>query len=350
MHSVADMNTTDSARQLVRDVILAQSNVFIKELLIGKGIRGGATKADFQKQLDDEIAAGNLTYEELKAWVEETEGWGDEHIYLYKIPTPVTRLLGQAAYAEERVRKGKLAAVWNADPSLEFPPVRKLTSIQFGERELTFVWHQGTQFEKRAKEKDFERVEEDGERYLYKAWRIASRRSVTRIVIRPYFAAVFLPSLSEPKTHAEERASLFEEIAGIVRMHDWPLYSMGEAIKVLDAASLRSRAKESLRARHTRLTAKAGGYVEFASETDMSYADVKPLRDVRHAVQSGQFRGTGGDFQLLLGSRTNGNGEPKVQPVKVQLYGDFDRIRLWVRLTRNDVWEILKKIPKRSPH
>jgi hypothetical protein len=346
---MAGRRDTERAIQLVRDVILAQSNVFIKELLISRNIYGGVTKADFELQLEDAITDGSITYDELKAWVDETEGWGDEHVYLYKVATSVERLLSDSKYAEERARKAGFETAWNADTSLKFPTVRKLTAIQHSEGELTCVWHQDTPFEKRAKEKDFLHDDPDGEQYLYKAWRIAHRRNVTRIVIRPRLAAIFLPSASEPKTHADERASLMKEISEFISMHDWPIYSMGEAIKVLDAASMRPAAK-GLRARHTRLDAKGGGSVEFMSDTDMSYADVEPLREVRGAVSPTKFKGAVGEFQFALpidGKEKQGVSV-ETRSVKVQLYGAFDRIRLWVRLTRADVWWILRKIPKRG--
>jgi hypothetical protein len=346
---MAGRRETDKALRLVRAVILAQSNVFIKELLISRDIYGGITKADFEIQLEDAIADGSITYDELKAWVEETEGWGDEHVYLYKVAAPIERMLSDSKYAEERARKAGFETVWNADTSLKFPAARKLTAIQHSEGELTCVWHQDMPFEKRAKEKDFLHDEPDGEQYSYKAWRIAHRRNVTRIVIRPRLAAIFLPSASEPKTHTDERASLMKEISGFISMQGWPLYSMGEAIKVLDAASMRPAAK-GLRARHTRLSAKGGGSVEFASDTDMSYADVEPLREVRGAVSPGKFKGSVGEFHFLLpmDGKEKQNAPEDGRAVKVQLYGDFDRIRLWVRLTRADVWWILRKIPKRG--
>ena len=50
-----------NALKLARDVILVQSNVFIKELLLSRQIRGGTTKADFADQMEVAISAGELT-------------------------------------------------------------------------------------------------------------------------------------------------------------------------------------------------------------------------------------------------------------------------------------------------
>lgn len=348
---MSDDSDVAKARQLVRNVILAQSNVFIKELLLKRDIKGGTNKAEFQQQLDDAITAGVLSYAELRDWVNDTEGWGDEHVYLYQAPKPVDTLLGDQSRLRNQVRKAGLESVFGADSSLEFPEERKLTGIHLADGELTFVWHQGTRSERRASDKDFDDIDAGGERYFYRAYREVSRRSVTRVVVRPKLIAVFLPSASEPKAHLEERASLAGEIEKIVAFADWELFSMSNAIKSLDAASMRNGARRFAHAHTTRFAANGGGHIEFASDTDQSYADVESLREVRIAVSPGKFKGTDGDFRFVLPATTNGsasgNGAADGRAVKVQLYAAYDRIRMFAKLTRAEAWWIIDKIPKR---
>ena len=124
---------------------------------------------------------------------------------------------------------------------------------------------------------------------------------------------------------------------------------MGEAIKTLDTASMRPSLAATLRAPKTRLKAKGGGYVDFGSETDSSYAAVDELREVRAAVRRSKFSGGSAQFTLSL-PPLDGAQAPtsaKERTAKVHLYSDYDRIRFTSRLTRADVWWILRKIPKR---
>src|SRR5258708_16953572 len=79
----------DALRRLVRGVVLAQGNLFIKELLRSKGIKIGSTKADFETNLLGAIESGQLTPVDVEKWLSEVEGWGDQHVYLYRLPRQV---------------------------------------------------------------------------------------------------------------------------------------------------------------------------------------------------------------------------------------------------------------------
>ena len=80
------MTEIEALKKLARGIILAQGNIFIKELLRDNKIRIGATKADFEKNLLAAIDDGKLTREHFDTWLNEVEGWGDQHVYLYDIP------------------------------------------------------------------------------------------------------------------------------------------------------------------------------------------------------------------------------------------------------------------------
>ena len=335
------------ARDLVRDVVLAQSNIFIKELLRKKDFKGAATKDQFEAQLEEAVDSGKLTYAELTEWIEEMEGWGNEHVYLYKVPDALVESLADPVKVKARLVKGGLGDLWQADRSLEFPEVRKLTGIYHTDGELTFVWHEGADYRKRAPEKDFDEDAADGEHYYYQAYRRMAQRDVTRVIVRRALLAVFLPADNQPATHTDRRVDLCGEIKALAPFTDWELYSMGEAIKALDTASMRPSLSETLRAPNTRWDAKGGGYVDFGSETDGSYAAVDELREVRAAVRRSKFKGGHAQFRLRLPPLGEKQAKEKERVAKVHLFSDYDRIRLTARLTRNDVWWILKKIPKK---
>ena len=67
-------------KELVRRVIVAQGNAFIKELLRSTGARVGASKEDFANNLDAAIDADELTQEKLETWLAEVEGLSLIHI------------------------------------------------------------------------------------------------------------------------------------------------------------------------------------------------------------------------------------------------------------------------------
>jgi hypothetical protein len=71
-----------AARKLIRSVVLAQGNIFIRELLRRKKLPVGVRKEEFEVNLLKAINNGELSLADVTDWLEEVEGWGDQHVYL----------------------------------------------------------------------------------------------------------------------------------------------------------------------------------------------------------------------------------------------------------------------------
>ena len=71
--------------RLVRGIVLAQGNIYIKSLLREKGLRIGDTKADFEQNLEQAVADGKITLVDVEEWLDRVEGWGDQHVYLFNL-------------------------------------------------------------------------------------------------------------------------------------------------------------------------------------------------------------------------------------------------------------------------
>jgi hypothetical protein len=336
---MASSSDIRKARKLIEDVILVQKNVYIRKLLHDHHVFAGNTKAQFKDRLNDAIEDGIVTLDHLKSWIDETEGWGDEHVYLYRVNKDLCKNL--EATAKARIKRTSLAALWNAAPGMAFTGKRKLSSVAFIDGELRFVWHRGAMLEERAPAKDIEpREEVDGETYSYKAYHHFGERTVTRLVVRPSLrlAAVFLPGSSEPATHTDERSTLAAEIVKVFSLGDCDLCSIEKAIPTIEQAIFAGEVP--LQTRHTRLTDPSGaGYVEFVSAMKQSYTHSASLLQVRSAAGN-NFKGTGAVFFFQMASGAN------VRDVRVNLHADFQRIRLFVKLSRPEVWQILELIEK----
>jgi len=99
-------------------------------------------------------------------------------------------------------------------------------------------------------------------------------------------------------------------------------------------------AQPKVKTQRSRLTS-GGAYVEFAANaSDRAYWEEDAIRGVRRSVrdqQLGQFYGTGGVF---LFQPFNG----LERELRVQLYGEDNRTRLWAQMKENEVWTILKEL------
>jgi hypothetical protein len=314
---------------------LAQGNTFIKELLREKNIRIGATKAEFEQNMVAAIKSGELQREHIESWLNEVEGWGNQHIYIYTIPSAIRGAMRDCGVLEKKVRAAGLLELWNKSLSLEFPRRSTLTGINHQDDQLTFVWHQGTEFAIRRKDMD-RREEIQGDIYEFRAYRIRSDRSVTRFVARPKdgLAAIFIQSAWDEEEHQMQLREIRDVVNRIVPFHGLQRLVIEKAIKKLDGEAL---SRTSVVAQSTRLSA-AGAYVEFAStSTSGGYQEIGAVRDVRRAVQPQQFTGTNGSFLL-----PRSDSDP--QKIRVKLYGEDRRVRLTHQMTQSEVWNVIEMI------
>jgi hypothetical protein len=331
------LSEKDALLQLARGIVLAQGNTFIKEILRERNIRIGATKAEFEQNMVAAIESGELQRKHIESWLNEVEGWGNQHIYIYTIPLAIRGAMLDSGVLDEKVRAAGLLKLWNKSLSLEFPRRSTLTGINQQDDQLTFVWHQGAEFAIRRKDMD-RREEIQGDIYEFRAYRIRSDRSVTRFVARPKdgLAAIFIQSAWGEEEHQTLLREIRDMVNKIIPFDGLQRLVIEKAIKKLDGEALSGA---SVVAQSTRLSA-AGAYVEFAStSTDAGYQEIGAVRSVRRAVQPQQFTGTNGSFLL-----PRGGSDSDTQKVRVKLYGEDKRVRLTHQMTQSEVWNVIEMI------
>src|SRR5207245_1839077 len=130
-------------KELAPQVVLAQGNVFIKELLREKG-RIGATKKDFARNLDAAIDDGALRLADIQEWLQRVGGWGLQYIYLWQAPQA---LAGQAKWRDaaavrRAARAAGLGEFRDAPIAQAFPEAMTLTRLSYADGRLLFEWHE----------------------------------------------------------------------------------------------------------------------------------------------------------------------------------------------------------------
>jgi hypothetical protein len=327
-----------ATRSLIKNVVVAQGNIFIRELLRGKKLSIGTTKEDFEANLLQAINNGELQFEDVIQWLEEVEGWGDQHVYLYHLPTSVTA--DQVWRSADTVRaKLSLAQkkLWEAH-SLSFPETWELTGISYADRVLTYVWHEKYPTLLRRPKLD-RREEIDGDTYEFRAFLERPDRSVLRFVLQleKARAAVFLQIPAEGNAHKNALDMVQNETKPLV---DWGAllpFSASDAIKNLGQAALNSKkVAADIRSRKTRLTA-AQAYIEFGSTAeDGDFLQSTAVRDVRSTVQLASFVGNTAIFGYSAQTPTG-----LARAVTIEIFGEQRRIKLRAQLKANEVWNIL---------
>lgn len=316
----------------------------MKELLRDKKIRIGDNKDDFERNLTEAIESGKLTLGDIDDWLKDVEGWGNQHVYLYRILPKLREDLNERKI-RKRVEDAGLKEVWDGDTVLAFPDEPKLTSISFANSVLRLVWQESSPGWTPVPEKDYTK-EEGLDTFEYRAWRKIEQRAFTRFEahLDKGLAGLFI---ANPIQGEEHRAAINEAERVIGQLMDLSVLKNGQVdisavSRNLDQQNLPTNEipHPEVKAQKSRL-ASGGAYVEFAANSkDKAYWEESAIQDVRLSVKVQQLRA----FQGSEGVFIFKEGADMVRPLRVQLYGKDNRIRLWAQMDVDEVWTILTKL------
>lgn len=325
---MAEQSAADAKSQLkqtIRNVVLGQGNRFIKELLRDNDLPIGATKADFLKNITQAIEDDILTGEMVEAWLQDTEGWGQQHIYVFKprfvAASTFGNLLANSEYAD----------LVNAPATHAFPDDLSLTTIGLSDQQLALTWHQRNDRWIRAPEKDDELIE-DGDFFELRAYRQRSDRTVVRfewLFGRPYCLAMLqLPH--DGTTHADQLTKIWEPLVNAGLLEELP-----ERQPLTNSVNKFTENQERFTASQRRMQAE-GGYVDLVSLIpDKGFLSIAAIRQVDSAVDASQFKSAEGKFHLSADHHPNLS-----RPIKVDIYGSQSRMRIAAQCNRDDVYYI----------
>jgi hypothetical protein len=312
-------------KDAVRSIIIVQGNEFIKELLRKHKLQIGTKKADFSKNILAAIDAGTLTRQMIEDWLSEVEGWGNQHIYLFKPPSvPKAEIRG-------KFENSDFAKLIDTAISYEFPEDLELSAVSLTADHLFISWHKGAGGWERTPSKDFERIE-DEERYKYQAYRERFDRSVVRFAWRftDPFCAVMIQLAVEGDAHTPIHLHVRDDLKHIGLFDANP-----ERIPLSQAFKNMTLQNDTL-VQSTRMMTD-GGHVDVVSTlSEGGIGDVEALLEARRGVNDNSFAGADGQFHFLQTKH-----DKLSRNVKVQGYGIESRVRVWVQCKREDVYIIL---------
>jgi hypothetical protein len=336
-------------KRLAAGIIRAQGNRFVKELLRDKDIRIGANKDDFERNLTEAIETGKLRLDDVDDWLKRVEGWGNQHVYLYKISSTLRKDLTKPKI-RQRVKDAGLEAVWDGKTVLAFPDEPKLTSISFTDAVLRLVWQESSPGWTPVPEKNYT-VEEGLDTFEYRAWRKVERRAITRFEahLDEELAGLFIPDPIQGDAH---QAAVDETNRVLSLLLDLPALQRGQidisvVSRNLDQKNVPTNItpEPEVKAHRSRL-ASGGAYVEFAANSrDKAYWEEPAIQNIRKSVRAQQlptFQGTEGVFIFQKGI----GPADLTRPLRVQLYGrgHGNRERLWAQMAAGEVWTILMRL------
>jgi hypothetical protein len=334
-------NKADVDRLL--DLALLQGNRFIKELLRAKQLPIGTNKEQFEAHLREAISSGQLTNEDLRTWLAEVEGWGDQHAYLYTVPRNQ-----RDAFRDRKVLAAQLKAGGYAkylDAELPGKPSEELTlaTVRHSVDGVSFIWVRGNPTLMRQSKHDFDEII-DGEDIHFHAYERRWTRHAARFEWRfaSDLAGVFLMRSSEEHDYSAQRDLVLATVETVLtQCPRWRALNIPRAIMRLDEKGLSTRDEQkdavNVRMTSTVFQGQSGNVRLAATSETASYQDDVGIRQVRRAVDPNLL--VGGSSDCYLAPAENGT---QARELHIRLYGRERRVLLWGKMSSQEVWSALE--------
>jgi hypothetical protein len=341
------------ALRLVDEIAATQGVQFIRELLrekkrAGANVLIGIRKDEVLEHLAEAIRAGHISLSDLIEWLNDVEGWGKQHVYLYRATAqlltsriwraPVPHTLLAHARAKGLTIPNEERRVFG------FPDSFTLGRLHYDGQTLEMVWRKGVKQWRRDAERDQERTIE-GDQYKFIAWRHTPERSVLRFILRPKegVAALFV-QVPLGDEHEQARKAAFVTLERLFQTSRLNPIPMSECIKALDAAG---QSENSSRLRDGRGTIRPqatafstyGGAVEFRGKDGTAYVAVESVRRVRRAVRLPDFSGASSRFLVDLET-----GPGLTRSVRMNMDGEGNHLYLFAQMTAEEVWAVINHV------
>lgn len=334
-----------TAKEMAKDLVQVQGNMFIRELLREHNYPPKRTQSELLDTLNEAIDDGKITAKILREWLERVEGWGRQSVYLWKVPKNLRREpWWNPDDLEARVRSVKIGK-WDADPTRVFADKFTLTAVRFRDDVLTFQWHKA--WENLLRDNTFDYSKEDldsDDTIVFHAFRQSKRRATVRVQIRPRsgIAAAFvqIPYSSDEHTIVKEVA--IETAQKVVPKSKFRTFDMSAVINRLDAGQL-GETDDSLWTKSARLQLD-GAYIELASTTaGKGYRSFTELREARETLLGRNLEGRKAAFYFSAPGGIDVN-----RPVRVDFYNDDQRFWLRAGMNEEQVWKFIERIAREA--
>jgi hypothetical protein len=313
--------------ELVLNYLLSHKMAFTQGFLRTRGLPFSGTKAKLRERLEGYLSDGRLDAPDLVRLLNEIEGWGNQHIYLYKGADQLIEPWLKEGSVRERLADLGLADLFNRQRPLVLPEETTLSSIEWTPERVRFVWVEKRQWEERASEED---IEEEG--MVWRAYRINVSRSLIAFdwdLISGH-AMLMIQRLPRGTKYHPIRDRFEKELEPIVGL------SWFEQVRVSRAIQ-RIQASDEVRRRQLAYQTQRGGKVTFTSAGRSRDTSTDP--DLKRAGRA--LSGTAG----LLGNFYWLSVQGKLgRELHTKLYASDQRIGIFGEHQERDVRHVLSRI------
>lgn len=317
-------NDADGEAAFLLDVLFNHKVAWVRDLLKEKGLPSSGTKPELRERLEEHLEAQAVEPSDLVDLLDQVEGWGNQHIYLFKASDALLAVLSDQDAFRDKLRKAHLLRLLNKRVPLILPDEPTLSAIDWSEEQLRFIW-----VEKRTyrESREDESYEDDG--IEYHAYEVKHSRGLISFSsdLVSGLSELMIQRLPSGNNYLNEKDKYIKELSAVFDTTQLTLQKISRAIRKIDQAS-------GIRKRSSQMATALGYQVTYTSRSrnDDVYNDPS-IKKARKAL------GTG-----VVGRLGNYYWPIHDHHIHVKLYAKDHRIGIFGECSEAEVKDVLSEI------
>jgi hypothetical protein len=339
---------TDGEQPLLLDLLFDHRAEVIRDFLRERERPVSGTKEQLRERLTGYIADGIVAVLDLVDLLDTVEGWGNQHVYLFRANANAPALQEWADEAKVRavLRRRGLEHLLNRRRRLLLPATRQLVSIEWSSRRVRFVWVETRLW--RERRPDLDRREDSPRRAAhldqeglaaraleYDAYEVFRGRGIIAFELDLVSgqAVLLIQQLPSGNDYAAVRETILEELQTMIDVRSFHPVRVGRSIvRLAELDGVRRRQLEHMTARGSRIN-----YVSAERDAD-AFAD-PTLEQARRGAGAGVV-GRMGNFYWRLP-----NAEREIH---VKVYAPDQRVGFFGECAETEVRNVLRLVRQHS--
>jgi hypothetical protein len=284
LHSDVDL-------ELLIDCAMVHKAENLRRFLGEAGVAKSGTKDVLKDRLRDYLDEDSKNAVELTEYLNLIEGWGNQHVYLYRAPSGLNKQWRDDQFVKDLVKKNRVSSILNKPRPVILPQSPTLASIGWTSQRVRFIWNERREWFDRREDADIEANEEN---LVFRAWQRKTARGTLAFDwdLQSGEAMLMIQRLPTGTQYSKIRDDMVKWLAPFTDLNAFQVVRVSTGIKrILESGEVRER--------RTRWETMAGGKATFTSPA--LHKDIRDDATLRkmEAAGSGAIQGSMGNMYWL---------------------------------------------------